>query len=186
MLVRNQRVLMANGINKKKYLVGIFQDEDMILNAVRSVCKAGIPVFDVFSPYAVHGLDDAMGIKRSKLPIVTFLAGLTGGLLAMLLQLWVFNIDWPIIVGGKPFNAVPAFVPIAFELTVLVGGLVTVAAFLFRSRLGPGATPKLFDSEVTNKNFVLAIEQKDASLDINQVKEMLIGLGAVDVKEKEV
>lgn len=177
---------MADGTVRKKYLVGIFEDETVILNAVASVRKANIPIFDVFSPYAVHGLDEAMGIKRSRLPIVTFLAGLTGGVLAMLLQLWVFNIDWPIIVGGKPFNAVPAFVPIAFELTVLVGGLVTVAAFLLRSRLGPGVGAKLFDREVTNKNFVLAIEQRDASLDINKVKEMLVDLGAIDVREKEV
>lgn len=177
---------MSDLKSTRKFLLGIFLDEGVVIKAVRAVRESGIPVYDVFTPYAVHGLDEVLGVKRSRLPIVTFCAGVLAGLLALFFQWWVFNINWPIIVGGKPFNAIPAFVPIIFELTVLISGLTTVGIFFWRSRLAPGVNPKLLDQKITDNHFVLALEKVDASLDYPKLHQMLIDLGATSVTEKEV
>lgn len=170
----------------KKYFLGIYDDEDRLLHATTYLRQAGVPIFDVFTPYAVHGLDEAMGIKRSRLPYVCFLAGLMGFLMAIGFQTWVFTLDWPLNVGGKPFNSFPAFLPVGFELTVLIAGLSTVAAFFIKSRLYPGAAPTLLDLATTDNHFVLAIEKADASLDVERVEKILFLCGAIAVREGEV
>jgi hypothetical protein len=113
--------------------------------------------FDAYTPFPVHGLEAAQGLKRSLLPFVTFGAGLAGFCLAFLFQYWTSAVDWPLIVGGKPFNSWPAFVPIMFELTVLLAGLSTVAAmFLFNGL--PNTKRRIFDPSLTRDRFALVIE----------------------------
>ena len=109
-----------------------------MLAAVATLRSAGVAIHDVFAPYPVHGLDQAMGIRRSRLPFVTLLAGLGGLCFALAFQYYTAVFDWPLDVGGKPENSTLAFVPVCFELTVLIGGLGTVGAFLLRARLFPG------------------------------------------------
>lgn len=170
----------------KRYLLGIFDDEKKVLSATKELVERRIPLHDVFTPYAVHGLDEAMGIRRSRLPIVTFLAGLLGFTLALCFQKWVFTQDWPMNIGGKPHFALPAFIPVAFEITVLVGGLTTVLFFFIRSKLYPGACANLLDKGITDGNFVIAIEAKDQSLDLTALKKYFHEKGAAQVCEKEV
>lgn len=170
----------------KKYFLGVYDDEERLLRATNGLRQAGIPIFDIFTPYAVHGLDEAMGIKRSRLPYVCFLAGVLGFLMAIGFQTWVFTLDWPINVGGKPFNAFPAFLPVGFELTVLIAGLSTVVAFFIRSRLYPGGAAILLDRATTDNHFVVAIEKADASFDIDRVEKILLLCGAIAVREGEV
>lgn len=177
---------MSESRTTRRYFLGIFHQEDDVMKAVKNLRRQGIPVDDVFTPYAVHGLDEAMGIKRSRLPWVCFFAGLAGFILAMAFQSWVFTQSWPMNIGGKPHLALPAFIPVGFEITVLIGGLVTVLAFLLRSKLMPGNSPHLVDSHVTDGSFVLAIEIKDASLDQKIVGNILAECGAVTVCEREV
>ena len=114
---------------------------------------AGVRVHDVYAPYPVHGLDDAMGIRRTRLPFVTLLAGLLGLCFALTFQYYTAVFDWPLDVGGKPENSTLAFVPVCFELTVLIGGLGTVGAFLLRARLYPGKRERLPVLGVTNNVF---------------------------------
>lgn len=170
----------------KSFLLGIFEDEDLLLHATSEIRNQGVKIHDVYTPYAVHGLDDAMGICRSRLPIVTFVAGSVGLLFAIFFQCWVFGIDWPLIVGGKPFAAYPAFMPVAFEMTVLVGGLVTVAAFLIRSRLAPGVESVIMDGRVTDRCFVIAMERSNAEFDECRLVDVLKELGAIETCIKEV
>lgn len=170
----------------KRYFLGIFHQEGDVMQAVKNLRAHGILVDDVFTPYAVHGLDEAMGIKRSRLPWVCFFAGLAGLILAITFQSWVFTQSWPMNIGGKPHLALPAFIPVGFEVTVLMGGLLTVLAFLLRSKLFPGNAPHLVDAHVTDGNFVLAIEIKDASLDQKAVGKILAECGAVEVCDREV
>lgn len=177
---------MRPTLSVQKFLLGVFDDEERMLEAVKGLRRAGIPIHDVFTPYAVHGLDEAMGLKRSRLPIVCFLAGGFGLLFGLLFQSWVFTSDWPMNFGGKPFFAVPAFVPVTFEMTVLIGGLVTVAAFLFRSHLIPGAVLSLIDPAVTNDRFVVALSRADASLDAVAAEKLFRDVGAELVREGEV
>ncbi|MCC6272635.1 MAG: DUF3341 domain-containing protein [Deltaproteobacteria bacterium] len=170
----------------KKFLVGHFREEDALLGAVRGLRDRGFAIEDVYSPYAIHGIDEAMGLRRSRLPLVTFIAGFIGLALAMAFQYWTSVVDWPINVGGKPDNSTLAWLPVAFEITVLFGALTTVAAFFLRSRLFPGNKAKIFHPRVTSDAFALVLEQRDASLDDVQARRLLRELGAFEVESKEV
>ena len=134
-------------------LVATFTDEAGLLAATRAARAAGVPIDDAYTPYAVHGLDEAMGLRRSRLTWVCFAAGLTGATLALGFQLWTSVVSWPLNVGGKPFASVPAFIPVTFELTVLSAALVSAATFLLRSHLGPGRRvvplPRVTDDRFT-------------------------------------
>jgi len=123
---------------RERFLVGTFSDADRMMGAVRPLRASGVSILDVFAPYPVHGLDRAMGLRRTRLPLVTLLMGAVGLAFALTFQYYTAVFDWPLDVGGKPENSTLAFVPICFELTVLIGGLGTVGAFLLRALLFPG------------------------------------------------
>src|SRR6266849_1740913 len=127
----------------KTFLVATFSDTEELLQAVHAVREADFRIYDVFAPYPIHGLDQAMGIRRTRLPWVTLVAGSCALLFAVLFQFYTTVLDWPLNVGGKPDNSTLAFIPISFELTVLLGGLSTVAALFFRARLYPGKKASL-------------------------------------------
>ena len=151
---------MANTETQKPQLAGVigfFNDPHSLVVATAKVRSSEFKSFDAYTPYPVHGLDDAMGLKRSWIPFVTFGAGLTGLAVAFTLQYWTSAVDWPIIVGGKPMNSWPAFVPVIFELTVLLAGLSTVAAMFIANRL-PNISRKSFDPSLTRDRFALVIE----------------------------
>lgn len=138
-------------------IIGFFDDPHALIEAMRQVRGANYERFDAFTPYPVHGLEAAQGLKRSPLPYVTFVAGITGTTLAFLFQYWTSAVDWPLNVGGKPFNSWPAFVPIMFELTVLLAGLSTVFAMFAFNGL-PNVTRKIFDPAITRDRFAILIE----------------------------
>lgn len=173
-------------MRQEKFLIGVFDSEEKILAAAKSLASQKIVINDVYSPYPIHGIDAVIGIVRSRLPIVCFIAGLIGLLIALGFQTWVFAIDWPLIVGGKPFFALPAFIPVTFELTVLIAGLTTAAAFLLRSRLFPGNKVILIADQITNNHFVITIKKKDASINYDHVSSDLKKHGACEVREHEV
>jgi len=137
--------------------MGFFDDPTALVDATSKVREANYESFDVFTPYPVHGLDAAQGLKRSPLPYVTFIAGATGFMLAMGLQYWTSAVDWPLNVGGKPFFSWPAFVPILFELTVLLAGLSTVGAMFALNGL-PNIFKKSFDPALTRDRFAVVID----------------------------
>ena len=124
-------------------VVATFSDSQRLMHAVNAVQAANYRIYDVYAPYPIHGLDEAMRLRRSRLPWVTFFVGLTGLTLALTFQFYTSVLDWPLNVGGKPDNSTLAFIPISFELTVLLGGLSTVAALFLRARLYPGKKPLL-------------------------------------------
>src|ERR1043165_2532296 len=110
----------------RRLLLGTFANERDLLHTVHAARQRGFPVADVYTPYPVHGMDEAMGLKPSRLSIFCFVCGLLGGVLAMTMQHWTMAIDWPINVGGRPFNSWPAFVPVGFEVMGLLGGFGVV------------------------------------------------------------
>ena len=165
-------------------LLGIFDDESGIIDAIKAVREQRLCIVEVYTPYAVHGLDRVLGLKRSRLSLVCLIAGALGAVLKLWFEIWTAAIDWPVDVGGKPWNSLPAFVPITFEVMVLFAGLGTVGAFLLVSRLRPGKQPKLIDPRVTNDRFALLIEQTDAAFDVERVRRLLESHGAVEVTER--
>jgi hypothetical protein len=170
---------------RAKILVATFPHVDGLLNAVRRARREMLRVYDVFAPFPVHGLDEAMGVRHTRLPKVTLLAGLTGLATALTLQFYTNILDWPLNVGGKPDNSTLAFVPISFELTVLFGGLATVAAFLLRARLYPGKKPWLVDAGVTNDTFALVLRKPSDVEPHQRALAILTECGAASITESE-
>ena len=170
----------------RRVLVGVFEHEEDILGMTRAARSSGMKIVDVYAPYAVHGMDRAMGLAPSRLSRVCLIAGATGAILKLWFEIWTAAVDWPVNVGGKPWNSLPAFVPITFEVMVLFAGLATVAAFFLVSRLIPGRKAKLVAHGVTNDRFALVVEQTDAAFDTRRVKQMMEGYNAVQVEERVV
>jgi len=167
-----------------RLFVATFEREDDIVRAARGVRELGYRIRDAFTPYAVHGLDSAMGLKRSRLPLICLVFGLLGAVAKLSFQIWTSAINWPVNVGGKPMASVPAFVPVTFEITVLFAGLGTVGAFLFMSRLWPSKRPATLYNRSTNDRFILVLEQTDASFDLLEVQKLCDGYGAVSTEEQ--
>ncbi len=171
----------------KNFLVGTFTEEDQILAVTRAATDAGLPVHDTFTPYAVHGLDAAQKLPRSKLTFVCGGGALLGFCTALFLQTYTQSIEtpllsgWPIDVGGKPFLPLTAFVPVCFELTVLFGGLISAAGLLAFCRLYPGNKPKLHIAGVSNDRFAIAIDPQGPNYDESKVRSLLAQHGAVEV-----
>jgi hypothetical protein len=182
---------MADSTATQKPLAGVcgfFDDSHALLEAARKTKAANYGSFDTFSPFPIHGMDDAMGLKRSPIPYVIG-AGLTGFAVAFGLQYWTSAVDWPLIVGGKPFNSWPAFVPVMFELTVLFGGLATFGALIFFCKL-PNVKRRAVDPSITRDRFALLIDSPAEApsaggkpFDENEAAEFLKRTGAKEVRK---
>ncbi len=170
--------------NNCRFLIAIFEREADILAATAEVRRRGQTIADVYTPYPVHGLDKAMDLRPSRLPWVCFALGLAGASFKVWFEFWTSAVDWPINVGGKPWNSLPAFVPVTFEVMVLFAALSTVAAFLFGRRLLPGKRARLASPRVTDNEFALVIEQKDASFSLGEVSAWLREMGASQIEER--
>jgi hypothetical protein len=158
-----------------------FDDEVPLLQAVKKLRENKEIIRDVLSPFPIHGLDEALSMKRTRIPVVGFIFGALGATLAFVFQAWVFTVSYPLIIGGKPFFSVPTFIPITFELTVLFSGLAMAAALLIRSRLKPEITFTPVDVRITDDRFVILVDAPgDASLE--RVKSILSGIQTVEIK----
>lgn len=171
---------------EKKFLLGIFDDEEVLVLGATNLVRKGYSIYDIYTPFPVHGLDDLLAIKRTRLPYITFVAGALGLVVAMLAQSWISAVDWPLNVGGKPFLSIPAFIPIAFEITILFGALITVGSFFAISQLFPGQDPGLLHAAQTDDKFVLALDNSFDSLDVQALEKELKNLGASEVLMKSV
>jgi hypothetical protein len=144
-----------------KFISAYYHDEEDLIKGVRQIRNQGIEPADVRTPFPVHGLDKAMGMKRSRLTRVAFAGGAIGGLIGFFFQAWVFTVAYPINFGGKPFFAVPSFMPVTFEMTVLFAAFSMVIAFFIHNKLGPGAKTIIYDEQVTDDRFQILIEADD-------------------------
>jgi hypothetical protein len=170
----------------RDYLVAVFDDEQVLLTAVRSLRAHGFQIDDVYAPYCVHGLDEAMGLRRSRLPIVTFVTGALGFAAAIGFQFYAAVFDWSIDVGGKPDNSTLAFVPITFEITILCAGLATLVAFLLRCRLFPRTHASIVADGVTDNVFALALRRREGALHADKAWQLLRESGARVIRQKAV
>jgi len=170
----------------RHFLVATFSNEDALRAAAREVRDRGCRIHDVYTPYPVHGMDELIGIRHSRLPVATLVGGLAGCATALAMQFYMAVFDWPLNVGGKPANSTLAFVPITFELTVLCAGLVTAAAFLTRSGLVPGASTVPFADGTTEDVFALVLRSRDVTIDVAEAGRLLLESGAAQVVLKDV
>ena len=168
---------------KKLYAVAaLFDTPDQIISAAKKTNKAGYKNFDVNTPYPVHGMDRSMGLKQSKLGFVTLFFGFSGTAFILLFMFWTMSIDYPLVIGGKPFFSLPAFIPITFETTVLFAALSTVIGMLAVFFNLPSNNHPLHDTEymrsVSIDKYGLVIEASDQTFDQSKVIDFLKGLGA--------
>ncbi len=162
-----------------------FDDPDAALTAVRSFRDHGFEVTDVHTPFAVHGMDEALGLPETRLPWATFVGGVLGCCIGFGFQLWTHAVDWPLNIGGKTSIAWQALVPIGFELTILLAAFGTVGALLLRCRLFARLNPQTPATQpgprVTDDRFVLLLAETDASFSMPSFHELCKSLGAKEV-----
>lgn len=173
---------MSQGTN---YVLGVYDDEDVLMDAVKTVRGEGVKIEEVYTPFPVHGLEDALGYKRSWLSVAAFLFGITGTTLALTMQIGMMGVDWPMIIGGKDHIPFPSFVPVTFELTVLLASFGMVGTFLGISNLKPWGKPRIYDIRITDDKHVMAIDLDNNDKSEADIKKVLNGSGAVEVNNKK-
>ena len=169
---------MAGGI--KKFVVGCFDDEKVLFPAVKNVRKAGYKIHDVYTPFPVHGLDHAMGLRETSIHTAGFIYGITGTTTALSCISWILVKDWPLNIGGKPHFSLPAWIPITFELTVLFAAVGMVITFCYLCQLAPFVKKHHFHARATDDLFVMAIECTEKTSD-SELQAFLKNAGAVEV-----
>ncbi len=157
MAVSEKQTSMA----KKKFVVGCFEDEAVLFPAVKKVRNTGYKIHDVYTPFAVHGLDHALGERETSLHTAGFIYGISGTATALSGISWIFTKDWPLNIGGKPHFALPAWIPIIFELTVLFSAVGMVLTFCYLCQLAPFVKKHHFHPRSTDDLFVMVIECTD-------------------------
>ncbi|MEO9210979.1 MAG: DUF3341 domain-containing protein [Ginsengibacter sp.] len=164
----------------KKFVVGSFEDEKVLFPAVKHVRKAGYKIHDVYTPYPVHGLDHALGLRETSLHTMGFIYGMLGLATAIGGMGWIFTTDWPLNIGGKPHFPLPAFIPIAFELTVLFSAVGMVYTFCYLNQIMPGVKKHHFSPRATDDAFVMVIELTATSNE-EEIKNFLHENGAIEI-----
>ncbi|MEI6471000.1 MAG: quinol:electron acceptor oxidoreductase subunit ActD [Holophagaceae bacterium] len=158
-----------------------FTDPLLLLEAVKRLRLEGFRVIDTYSPFPVHGMDEAIGLKPSRLPRACLGFGLLGLATALGVQIWTSAYDYPLIVGGKPLVSLPAFIPVAFELTVLMAGLGVVGSLFIAAGMRPRFKMPDLHPGVNDDRFVVAAEIQ-AGASFAGVQSLLAGLGALDTE----
>jgi hypothetical protein len=165
----------------KKFVVGNFDDEAVLFPAVKKVRRAGYKIHDVFTPFPIHGLDHAMGLRDTSLHTAGFIYGITGTSTAVGFITWALTVDWQINFGGKPFFSLPAWIPVTFELTVLFAAVGMVLTFCYLCQLAPFVKKDHFNPRSTDDTFVMALECTDKTNEA-EVLSFLETVGAKEVK----
>ena len=177
---------MANS-DKTEILFGLYNDETELMSAVKEAKNKHLEIWNVFTPFPVHGLDPILGLSESRLHIAGFVYGAIGCLFGFLFMTWVFTVDWPIIFGGKPYFSAPAFIPVTFELTVLFAAVGMVITFYTVCGMWPGANRPILDDRITDDKFCIAFDTHhfDDS-GINAINSFFENTGAAEVHTKEI
>ena len=168
-------------------LYGLYDDDEVLLRAVKQASADHLDIMDVYTPFPVHGLDPLLGLSESRLHIAGFVYGALGTLTAFLGMTWIFTRDWPVIFGGKPYWSVPAFIPITFELTVLFAAVGMVVSFYTVNGQAPGITRPTLDDRITDDKFGIAFDVNNATEEtMRQYRSFLSATGASEVHTKTI
>jgi len=169
-----------------KTIYGVFDDDEVLLSSVKEIRSNNIEIEEVFSPFPIHGLDKALGLKETRMAITAFIYGCLGLSLGALMIYNIMIVDWPQNIGGKPnwtfYHNMPAFVPILFECTVMFAAHLMSITYLIRCGLFPGGKSESPDPRTTDDKFLMVI---NVDGDTSSVKEMLIKTGASEINEKD-
>lgn len=174
-------------MTQPKYIKAFYTDDEDLLSGLRKLKEEGVEILDVLTPFPVHGLDKILGYRRSWIARVGFIGGAFGALAAFAFQAWIFTTDYPLNIGGKPFMAIPSFIPVTFEMTVLFAAVSMVFAFLIRSGIGPGANPIIHDERITDDRFVILVglDGDPSEANVSKLSTSLASAGAEGITVKD-
>lgn len=166
-----------------KVIHAIYTDDDILLQAVKQVRAGRYHIAEIYTPFPVHGLDKAMGLEPTRLAITSFLYGLVGLAVSIVMMNYMMIEDWPQDIGGKPsfsfLSNLPAFVPIIFELTVFFAAHLMVITFYMRSKLWPFKEAENPDARTTDDHFLMEIDVENN--DVDQLSKFLYDTGALEI-----
>ena len=173
-----------------KVIYAVYEDPELLKSAARKLITAGVKVRDVFSPFPVHGIDPIIGLKRTRLGIVSFMFGCFGLSLALLGIYYMMIYDWPMDVGGKPnqyfYQNIPAFVPILFEFTVLCAAHGMAITYLIRNKTLPGMPGRNPDPRSTDDKFIIELRTEDNhGHDADAITGMLRETTVFEINERQ-
>ncbi|NCX95168.1 MAG: DUF3341 domain-containing protein [Chitinophagia bacterium] len=154
----------------KKFAVAAYDDEEVLFKAVSKVRKSGFKLHDVYTPFPVHGLDVALGLKETDLHIAGFIYALCGTSTAVGFISWIYTADWSINYGGKPHFALPAWIPVTFELTVLFAAVGMVLTFCYLNQIMPGVKKHVFHPRQSDDLFVLVLDINNSAAEAEAVQ----------------
>ena len=166
-----------------------FDDVPTLLEACAKVRDAGYSKWDAHTPFPVHGLNDAMGLKATRLPYFVFVCGLLGLGAAVLMQWWMNAVDYPYLISGKPIFSLPANIPVIFELTVLFSAFGTFFGMFGANRLPRYHHPLFYSKrfeQVTTDKFFIYVDAEDQKFELNSTRALLESLGGAAMETLEV
>ncbi len=166
-----------------KKIYAIYTDDDLLMQAVKQTRTANYHIEEVFTPFPIHGLDEALGIPPTRLAIASFMYGILGLGVAMLMMNYMMIVDWPQNIGGKPsfsfHQNMPAFIPIMFELTVFFAAHLMVITFYMRSKLWPFKKAENPDVRTTDDRFLMEVNVSNH--DVEVLAKFLYDTGASEI-----
>src|SRR5215470_17685232 len=169
-------------------LMAEFDTPESLVAAAERTRAEGYRRIDAYSPFPIEGLAEAIGFRSNRLPLIVLIGGIIGCVGGFYLQYWVHVIDYPVNIGGRPFNSWPMFIPVTFELTILVAALAAVLGLLALNGL-PMPYHPVFNVErfelATRNRFFLSIEASDAKFDAAATRRFMEGLSSQGVYEIE-
>ena len=168
------------------YIKAFYEDEEVLLDGIKDLKEKGVEILDVLTPFPVHGLDKTLGYRRSWISRVGFIGGAIGATSAFYFMTWIFTKNYPLDIGGKPYFAVPSFIPITFECTVLFAAISMVTMFLLRSWVLPGVRPHIYDERITDDHFVVVVGvgKDPTDADVAAISKHLSEAGAQGITPK--
>jgi len=167
-------------------IIGIYDDPDVLVDAVKKVKENGIRIKNVFSPFPIHDLFELLGL-RTRLPYLTFIYGVIGTIATFGFLYWTSVVSYPLKFGGKPLNSL-SFIIVMFVATILVATVLTFMTFFIRQKIGPGKKVVMIDPRTIDDKFAIVIERSDdlTGDDIIKINKVLKETGAIEINEKSV
>ncbi|MEA5108904.1 hypothetical protein SDC9_14853 [bioreactor metagenome] len=166
------------------HIIGVFDDEDTLMEAVHEVKKNGFEIGEIYTPYPVHEVIEAMG-KKSRFTLAAFIYGFLGAAGVLAFMYYTAVIDWPVNYGGKPTNAFPSFIVVTIVITILTVTLASLFTFSVRAQIYPGKAYILPDARSTDDKFVMIFDKALSGNKTGELEGILKEKGAVEVYEKE-
>lgn len=179
---------MSNGQNKIVGIIAKFDSTADLLHGAEKTRDAGYKKFDCHSPFPIHGMDQAMGLKRSILGWIVGLAAIIGTSGGLILQWWTSAVDYPLVISGKPLFSYQAFVPVTFGVGVLLSAFAALIGMLALNGLPRYHHPVFYSDifrQATDDGFFISIESDDPKFDINQTRSFLESIGAKNIEMLE-